>query len=185
MMQKNELGLTTAIVTFENLDELLQSLEELSELHSKAVTRYDDRLGQLLRGRGFQGEQSFMMPSGDAVEQAKKAKNDKKGGGEERGWFTLGTEEFAIKVGNNESSFISNEVSALFKVVETLRARITVINMARKLLAELPSRGFETAQRMRVVFKDGVPKQVIPTNEMTGKQRKFRYVEQFQVPMMK
>lgn len=190
MALRKELGLSHAVLVFENLNELLQTMDEYADLHSKTVARYDDRLGQLLRGQGVQRDQTAMSSSLDAVDpedskKDKKQKGDKKREGEERGWTTLGTEEFSIKISNGNASITSNEVSVLFKIVESLKAKIAMINTARKMLSELPTQGFRGDQRLRVVFRDGIPKQIIPTNEMADQQRKFRYVEQFQIMPLK
>ncbi|MDG6998266.1 MAG: hypothetical protein JRN15_04035 [Nitrososphaerota archaeon] len=187
MTLRKELGLSQSVLVFKNLNDLLGTLDEYAELHSNAVAMYDDRLGHLLRNSGLQGEKFAgspdMIDSDDKKD--KKQKVDKKKELEERGWLTLGSEEFAIKIATSSASLASNEVSALFRVVEQLKAKVVMINSARKLLSELPSKGFRADQKIRVVFRDGLPKQVIPTNEMEDQQPKFRYSEQFQIMPLK
>ena len=187
MTLRKELGLSHSVLVFKNLNDLLATLDEYAELHSHAVAMYDDRLGHLLRNQGLKGESvagsQDMLESDDKKD--KKQKSDKKKESEERGWLTLGSEEFAIKIATSSASIESNEVSALFRVAEQLKAKVIMINSARKLLSELPSRGFRADQKIRVVFRDGVPKQVLPTNEMEDQQQKFNYAEQFQIMPLK
>lgn len=185
---RTELGLSHSVLVFKNLNDLLATLDEYAELHSHAVANYDDRLGHLLRDQGIKGENlSALKEPLEAEDQKKdkKQKGDKKKETEERGWFTLGSDEFAIKIGNSSLLAASNEISSLFRVVELLKAKIVMINSARKLLSELPSKGFRGDQKLRVVFRDGLPKQIIPTNEMEDQQTKFRYEEQFQIVSLK
>ncbi|MCL4519554.1 MAG: hypothetical protein M1587_10195 [Thaumarchaeota archaeon] len=188
MTLRTELGLSHSVLVFKNLNDLLATLDEYAELHSHAVANYDDRLGHLLRDQGIKGENlSALKEPLEAEDQKKdkKQKGDKKKETEERGWFTLGSDEFAIKIGNSSLLAASNEISSLFRVVELLKAKIVMINSARKLLSELPSKGFRGDQKLRVVFRDGLPKQIIPTNEMEDQQTKFRYEEQFQIVSLK
>ena len=185
---RTELGLSHSVLVFKNLNELLATLDEYAELHSHAVANYDDRLGHLLRDQGIKGENLSALKEPLETEDQKKdkkQKGDKKKETEERGWFTLGSDEFAIKIGNSSLLAASNEISSLFRVVELLKAKIVMINSARKLLSELPSKGFRGDQKLRVVFRDGLPKQIIPTNEMEDQQTKFRYEEQFQIVSLK
>ena len=184
MALRKELGLSHSVLVFKNLDDLLATLDEYVELHSNAVAKYDDRLGFLLRSSGAEGDQN--LASAQSIERDdKKQKGDKRRDPEDRNWVTLGTDEYAIKIAANFTAVASNEISALFRVVELLKAKILMINSARKLLAELPSKGFRADQKIRVVFRDGVPRQVIPTNEMEDQQQKFHYSEQFQIMAQK
>ena len=185
---RTELGLSHSVLVFKNLNDLLATLDEYAELHSHAVANYDDRLGHLLRDQGIKGENLSALKEPlepEDQKKDKKQKGDKKKESEERGWFTLGSDEFAIKIGNSSLLAASNEISSLFRVVELLKAKIVMINSARKILSELPSKGFRGDQKLRVVFRDGLPKQIIPTNEMEDQQAKFRYEEQFQIVSLK
>jgi len=81
---------------------------------------------------------------------------------------------------------ISNEISILFKVIEALKSKVPVLEAARKLLSELPSQGFDATSRFRVVFKDGLPRYVLPTAEARGTQhKKFWYAETFRIAVLK
>jgi hypothetical protein len=220
---RKELALPYSIVSFENLGELLSTMEEYLDLHVKASEKYGDRLGYLLRRsnaglsssstssisgadgalgasgqsavmEGDQQQQDAFDPRTRRQQQQQQQQlqfqlqqqQQQQQQVREGDWVVLGNEDLAIKVATGTGDALkSSEVSVLFKLVEQLKARIANLKVAQRLLAELPSQGFRPDQRLFVVFKDGLPRQVIPTNEMSGQQRRFRYAEQFQIAVLK
>ena len=183
---KQELYLQHAIVSFENLDELMLTLDEGIELRSHTVSRYENRLGGLLRGNPDQGEQKMMLQidSDNDQKKSRKAKEDRKSRGEvdDPNWLTLGDEEFSVRISSQRPEAIHDaEVSVLFKVIEALKTKLAMLELAKKLLAELPTHGFRVDQKILVVFRDGIPRQVIPTLELGKQTEKFRYAEKFEI----
>ncbi len=190
---RKELGLSPCVIMFENHTELMRTLEDYTDYHREMVERYRERLGNLLRrgsskeGSGFQTTKQGFDQSGIAdtysdQSQQNKKKDSKKRESEEKGWIMLEEDECVIKVaalGGSSSS--SSEVSVLFKVVEALTAKVVNLKNSTKLIAELPSRGIRQDQRFLVIFKDGIPKQIIPTNESYAQQTKFTYAEEFEL----
>ena len=191
---RKELALPYSLIPFESLEELLSTLDEYTELHTGMAQRYGDRLGYLLRRTGGgpaedslqtsaqidpQEEQQQQKKTNGLVMGGKKEKRD------ERGSITLGGEEFSIKVSSGAgNSLVSNEVSVLFKIVEQLKERIAALQVARKLLSDLPTQGFRADQRLLVVFRDGLPRQVIPTNEISAQQKRFTFAEHFRMTVL-
>lgn len=187
---KPELCLPNVIISFENLADLSVTLDEYIELHSKMATKFENRLGVLLRGSVEQGGggANLQQIDSDADQRGKGKKNPSRRGGDsdDPDWVTLGNEEFSIRIASPRPDSIRNaEVSALFKAVEALKSKLVALEYVRKVLGELPTRGFRTDQRILVVFRDGVPKQIIPTAEAGKQLVKFRYSEQFQIAMLK
>ncbi|MHB8567132.1 MAG: hypothetical protein ACYC7D_11445 [Nitrososphaerales archaeon] len=188
---RKELALSYSMISFESLDELLSTIDDYIDLHSKMAERYGDRLGYLLRRSGGSASDALQTSfQAELQEESKKpglmgGKKDRKGEEHESGWIVIGGEEFSIRVASGVgSSASSNEVSVLFKIVEQLKARTASLKVAQKLLGDLPTQGFRADQRLLVVFKDGIPKQVIPTNEISAQQRKFRYADQFRMTIL-
>lgn len=193
---RKELALSYSLISFESLEELLVTLDEYMELHDKASEKYGDRLGNLLRRNGVAEDslQTAAQIESPEPEQKKSSgfmggrkdkKSDDRKISDERGWISIGGEEFSIKVASGfGSSTSANEVSVLFKIVEQLKSKTAALQQARKLLADLPTQGFRADQRLLVVFKDGLPRQVIPTNEISAQQKRFRYSEQFRATVL-
>jgi hypothetical protein len=197
---REELILSNSIVAFENLNEVLLALDQLIEVHSKMIKRYEERLGILLRQARESndprlksvGSQIPMpgMSDGyiDPKSIDKKKKDDKKREpGEEKGWILLESEDHALKLATgSEAQIAANEISILFKVTEALKSKLPSLESASKLLSDLPSQGFRADQRLRVVFKDGLPKYVLPTTEPKAQnQKKFWYQESFRIAVLK
>ncbi len=187
------------MITFESLDDLLGTIDESIEVHNRAIERYSDNLGGLLRGT-VQGENvqkqkgsglgssifgGGLFSSGDKQHQQNNTKKDGKGKKQEdesQGWLILEAGDFALKVANGSGALVnSRKAEALFKIVEALKSKVTTLESARKLLGDLPSRGFKANQRIAVVFKDGVPRQILPTNEESGQQSRFSFTSDFQI----
>jgi hypothetical protein len=194
---REEVGLTNSVMSFENLNEVLALMDQSIENHSKVIKRYEDRLGILLRlaressdpRLKSAGSQIPMPGAGnfDQPDQKKKKEDKKREPGEDKGWVVLQSPELDLKLANgSENSIISNEISILFKITEALKAKVPALDSARKLLSDLPSQGFDPASRFRVVFKDGLPKYVLPTAEARGaQQKKFWYSETFRIAVLK
>jgi len=194
---REELGLANSVMTFENLNEVLALMDQSVENHSKVVKRYEDRLGILLRlarestdsrlkslGNQIPGPGAS---NGEQQDQKKKKDDKKKESPEDRGWVVLSSEDHDLKLAaGSEAAIISNEISILFKVIESLKAKLPALEAARKLLSELPSQGFDANSRFRVVFKDGLPKYVLPSAEArTAQHNKFWYAETFRIAVLK
>src|SRR5579883_1369978 len=198
---RHELGISPAIIVFENLSDMLSTLEEYAEFHNRAIERYRDRLGLLLRqremkadGQVLQGmdpsafkEMGIEQATGGSVEggvllsNRKKEVKKKEREGEDQGWLVFEAEDYSIKVAGvaNGNSVASNEISVLFKIVEALNAKLMNLKTAVKIMSDFPSRGIRSDQRFIVIFRDGLPKQIIPTNESQSNQPRFRYAEEF------
>ena len=190
---REELSLTNSVMTFENLNEVLAVLDQSTDIHSKIIKRYEDRLGILLRlarestDPRLKSVSSQIGSPGEPQEQ-KKRKDDKKGQPpEEKGWILLESEDHDLKLASgSESAITSNEISILFKIIESLKAKLPALEAARKLLSEMPSQGFDANGRFRVVFKDGLPKYVLRTAEARNtQQKKFWYAETFRIAVLK
>ena len=205
---KEELTLAHSIMSFENLNEVLEVLDELIDTHSKMIKRYEDRLGVLLRqAKGSNdprlksvssqfdipqsagGDPDGFSKNGGNNNSDKKKKEDKKrdGGGEEKGWTVLESEDHTLKIATGSDSQVgSNEISILFKTIETLKLKLPALESSRKMLSELPSQGFKADRKFRVAFRDGLPKYVLPSTEPQSAQaRRFRYAEQFRIAVLK
>ena len=175
-------------MTFESLNEVLALLDQSSEIHSKMIKRYEDRLGVLLRKAKESNDPRLQSISNQAPSDERKKKDEKKREpGEEKGWVVLESEDHSLKIATGSESLISsNEISILFKVIETLKSKLPALESSRKLLSELPSQGFRGDRRFKIVFKDGLPKYVIPSTDAQSTQdRKFRYAEQFRIAVLK
>ncbi len=201
---RDELTLAHSVMAFENLNEVLTVLDQSIDIHSKLVKRYEDRLGVLLRlarestdprlkSAGSQipmpGMGGDMEPRGGGNNDKKKQDKDKKReqGNEEKGWIVLESEDHSLKLATGSEALIaSNEISILFKIIETLKSKLPALESSRKLLSDLPAQGFRADQRLRVVFKDGLPRYVLPTTEArVENQKKFWYQESFRIAVLK
>jgi hypothetical protein len=199
---REELILAHSVMSFENLKEVLVVLDQSIETHSMVIKRYEDRLGVLLRQARESsdprlksaGNQIPMPGMGGGEMEPRGGNNDKKKqdkkkdqAGEEKGWIVLESEEHSLKLATGSESLIaSNEISILFKIIETLKSKLPALEASRKLLADLPSQGFRSDQRLRIVFKDGLPKYVLPTAEVQAQnQKKFWYQESFRIAVLK
>lgn len=96
------------------------------------------------------------------------------------------TEEYTLKVATTgpnspQSTFT---VSQLFKITEALKTKVTALEIARRFLTELPSKGFKSDQKFLAVFREGIPRQVIPTNESVAQTKRFRYSDQFEISIL-
>ena len=197
---RDELTLTNSIMSFENLKEVLAILDQSIDIHSKMIKRYEDRLGILLRQARESNDprlksvgSQIPMPGVsdgfiDPKSNEKKKKDDRKHDpGEEKGWIALESEDHTLRLATgSEAQITANEISILFKVTEALKSKLPALEAAIKLLSDLPSQGFNADQRLRVVFKDGLPKYVLPTTEPKSQdQKKFWYQESFRISVLK
>ena len=95
----------------------------------------------------------------DQQEKNKKKKEDKKRDVEERGWIVMEAGDHTIRLANgSDAQILANEVSLLFKVIETLKSKTAALESSRKMISEMTSQGFKSDRRLRVVFKDGLPR---------------------------
>ena len=186
---KEELSITHSIMTFGNLASLLATLDESSEVYSKLVKRFEERLGILLRNAKESGDKRLQALSGEfgSGEDPSRRKDDaKKREPDEKGWAVLQSGDYTVRVATgSEAQTTASEISILFKIIESLRSKILALEETRKLLTELPSQGFRSDIRLRVVFKDGVPKYVFPTSEVQQQVARFQYGDQFQILVLK
>ncbi len=183
---RKELALSPVILAFDDLDELLSTIEEEIDLHKKVLARYGDRLGVLLRDKG--GSESLQkLAAQDGVESDRtQTKNKKRGETEEGGWMSFESEEYTLKVAtpSQNASSSSYEITQLFKITEALKTKVSTLEITKRFLNELPSKGFRADQRFFVVFREGIPRHVIPTNESRKQMRRFRYSDQFEINVL-
>jgi hypothetical protein len=194
-----DLLLSPSLVSFEDLSGLIETVDESIQLHSKAIAKYEDRLGVLLRGsgdsnHGINFDHDAKMPSVDngSDEEIQQPKSDRKrrGGASsanagETGWLVLEAEETSVKVATGSlASTSGKQVESLFKIIESLKAKLASLERIRKLISELPGQGFRANQSIVVMFRDGIPRQIIPANEVARAYKKFRYSEQFDVQVL-
>ena len=192
---KEELTLAQSVISFDSLSDLLAELDHCVETYSKMTKRYEDRLGSLLRQakdssdpklRSVSADQNAITGQSDSDQQNKKKRDDKRREVEDKGWVVLESGEVTIRLANgSEPQLLSNEISLLFKVIEALKSKITSIEASRKLISELTAQGFKSDRRLKVVFKDGLPRYLIPSTEAPIQQGKFRYGEQFRLAVLK
>lgn len=186
---KRELELSQNLMQFENLDELLSTIEDSIELHKLAIRKYGDRLGYLLRDGGSQANAPYdFTPASESVseQELKKLGKGRKSDSEGESWQDFKEHDFRLRVANRNSE-TGSEVSVLFEVIESLKLKIQDLTNAKKLLAKFPSEGIRANQSFRVNFVYGLPRYVIPAGEQHGSvdlQRKFVYNEQFQISVL-
>ncbi len=192
MTMRKELGISPCVIMFENHADLQKTIDEYTEYQRHMVEKYRDRLGVLLRQAGMpaisqslqSSSQGSDQPSANELSQEQLQqikKKEAKKQSDEKGWIVLEADDCSIKIAASSASRASGEVSVLFKIVEALNAKVQGLKISSKIIAELPSRGIKPDQRFLVVFKDGLPKQIIPTNETYASQAKFKYVDQFEL----
>ncbi|MHB1867412.1 MAG: hypothetical protein ACYCPP_00525 [Nitrososphaerales archaeon] len=194
---REELSVAHSIISFDSLNDLLSELDRSIDTYSKLTKRYEDRLGILLRQAKDSNDpklqavsaEGFSSGQNDSEQQNKKKKEDKKRDSEEKekGWIILEAGDYTIRLANGpDTQTLANEVSLLFKVIETLRSKTVALEASRKMISELASQGFKSDRRLRVVFRDGLPKYMIPSSESSIQQgKKFRYGEQFRLAVLK
>ena len=191
---REELSVAHSIISFDNLAEFLSELDNSVETHSKLTKRYEDRLGMLLRQAKDSSDPKLRTVSNefgstaqsDSEQQQKRKKDDRKRDVEEKGWIILEDGYNTVRLANGgEGQLLSSEISILFKVIETLKSKITALESSRKMISELTSQGFRSDRKLKVVFKDGLPKYIIPSFESSIQQVKFKYSEQFRLAVIK
>jgi hypothetical protein len=193
---REELGVAHSIISFDSIADLLSELDSSVETYSKVTKRYEDRLGILLRQAKDSNDPrlraaSTEMGSSGQLEsdqqQNKKKKDEKRRDVEERGWIVMEAGDHTIRLANgSDTQILSNEISLLFKVIETLKSKTAALESSRKIISELTSQGLKADRRLRVVFRDGLPRYLIPASESsTQQQKKFRYGEQFRLAVLK
>jgi len=174
-MNFQDIALRQSIVVFEDLTDLLSSMDEYIAHHKYSIQTYGERLGTLLR--------SQQTSSGN--DKNKKQDNKKRPQEDRDSWITFkldGSEEAILRIANTRViSPASAESAALFRIIENLKERLKALESARDILDKLPVRGISRDQKFIVVFGEGLPRQVIPTNELKASQSRFRYLEDFEL----
>lgn len=190
-----DLYLSPSLVTFEDFSDLLGTVDDYIDAHTKAIAKYEDRLGVVLRGAGGSDARKGMTgfddsePGNSQNEGETQAKSDRRrrpsADGREEGWLVLEADETNLKVATGSaSSTAQKQTEALFKIIESLKARLASLEKVRKLISNLPAQGFKPNQRIVVMFRDGVPRQIIPSYEVSKAVKKFRYSEQFDIQVL-
>jgi hypothetical protein len=167
-----DVALRQSVVAFDDLSELLASFDELIAYHKYSIQVYGERLATLLR---FQSTGT----TGD-----KKQDNKQKRAQEDRdSWITFkldGGEEAMLRIANTRAlSPAAAESAALFRIIDNLKERQKALESARDIADKLPVRGISRDQKFIVIFGEGLPRQIIPTNEMKTGQKRFVYAEDF------
>jgi hypothetical protein len=193
-----DLLLSPSLISFEDFSELMETVDESIQIHTKAIAKYEDKLGVLLRGtgdskQGMNFDHGSQMPSlentnGGDIQQPKsdKKRRASSSDGSEAGWLVLEAEETSVKVATGGvASTSGKQVEALFKIIESLKAKLASLERVRKLISDLPAQGFKPNQNIVVMFRDGIPRQIIPSNEAAARAyKKFRYSEQFDAQVL-
>jgi hypothetical protein len=199
-----DLQLSPSMVTFENLDDLLGAIDESIDIHTRAIERYSDLLGGILR------ETIGNAPPQPIQEEHQKPPEQKKSGGgfglfsksqatsdnkkvarnkleeEQKGWTVLDYQDFSLKIATGQpAQVIAKRTESLFKIVEALKSKVSTLQTARKFLAELPSRGLRSNQVLSVVFKDGIPRQILPATESKDRRARFAFGAEFAIEPMR
>lgn len=193
-MINKDFFLSPSLVTFEDFNEVIAAVDQLIDSHSKAIAKYEDSLGVLLRGSegdsrsGMHFDQDMALSKLD-IGQENQGKNEKKKKSSpdagEQGWLILESEETSVKVASgNVTSVTGKHVEALFKVIESLKAKLASLERIRKLISDLPAQGFKPNQRIIVMMRDGLPRQIIPSYEAVKAQKKFVFSEQFDIQVL-
>jgi hypothetical protein len=121
----------------------------------------------------------------EAQPAQKRRRSPSSEGGGEQGWLALEADETSIRVASGSASSTNGkQIEALFKIIESLKAKLSSLQVSRKLISELPSQGFSQDQRIVVMFRDGLPRQIIPSYEVAQVVKKFRYSEQFDIQVL-
>lgn len=195
---REELSVAHSIISFDSLSDLLSELDDFIETYSRLTKRYEDRLGILLRQAKESNDPKLQAVSAelgsstgqadsDQQDKNKKRKEDKKKDVEDRGWVVMEGVNHTIRLATgSDTQMLANEVSLLFKVIETLKAKSAALESSRKMISEMTSQGFKADRRLRVVFKDGLPRYLIPVADISSqRQKKFEYAEQFRLAVLK
>jgi hypothetical protein len=159
---------------------MLAAMDSYIAKHKSALQAYGDRLGILLRSQG-----STSVASSPANESLFRKQDNKqrKGTEDKEGWMAFrldGSEEAILRIANSTIlSPTSAESAALFRATEILKERLKALESARDVIEKLPSRGLQKDQKFIVVFGEGLPRQIIPTNEKEASQTAFHYSDDF------
>ncbi len=183
-----DLYLSPSLVTFEHFSSLLEEVDDLLDAHNNTIARYEDRLGVLLRGSGSQAKKGMTAFDQDATAESpmdEQGVQNKGKQGAEQGWLVVEEEETSLKVATGSAAATrGKQTEALFKVIESLKARLVSLQKVRKIISELPSQGFNPNQKIVVMFRDGIPRQIIPSYETSKAMKKFKYSEEFDIQVL-
>ena len=174
-----------SLIVFEDLNDLQRTLDEYVDLYKDALQRYGDRLGNLLRLSGGTSEQ---VSGGSPQQTQTKDGSQKRKGSDKEPWtiFKLDKEgDVNLRIANIAVlSPTSAENALLFRMIESLKEKLENLKDARKIISELPTLGYRTNQRFLVAFADGLPKQIIPTNQSYSTSGRFQFMEEFEVGLL-
>jgi hypothetical protein len=192
------------MITFQNLEDLLGAIDDSIEIHTRAIERYSDLLGGILRdtiGNGpaqqIQPEPKPKTPENRGgfglpiFSKSQPSKDNKKPQNakleqEQKGWMLLEYGDYSLKIATGQPTLInSKRTETLFKIVEALKSKVAMLQTARKSLADLPSRGLRSNQSISVVFKDGIPRQILPSVESKDRRSRFAFQSDFAIEPMK
>lgn len=180
-----DLYLSPSLVTFADFSNLLGEVDNHIDAHKIAIAKYEDMLGVLLRGSGPDTKRGMTAFDQDTAMASAMEEEDARNNGSEEGWLILETEETNLKVATGSaSSTRGKQTEALFKIIESLKARLVSLQKVRKLISELPGQGFNPNQKIVVMFRDGIPRQIIPSYESSKAAKKFKYSEQFDIQVL-
>ena len=193
---KQDLYLSPSLTSFEDLSELLGTIDDLVDTYRQEIAKYEDKLGQILRGTGGgEARQNLMRFDSETGSQELRNPEDVQvrldrrrrtsSDGREEGWLVLDAEETNLRVATGGANSAAGKQSeALFKVIESLKAKLASLEKVQRLIGSLPSQGFKPNQKILVLFRDGIPKQIIPANEASKTYKKFKYSEQFDIQVL-
>jgi hypothetical protein len=187
-----DLYLSPSLVTFDTFNDLLGEVDDQIDAHKDAIAKYEDKLGVMLRGSGSEGKKGMTAfdqetTIGNAMDEEDSQNRRRRSSSEdgEEGWLVLETDDANLKVASGStSSTRGKQTEALFKIIESLKARLVSLQKVRKLISELPGQGFNPNQKIVVMFRDGIPRQIIPSYEVSKAVKKFRYSEQFDIQVL-
>jgi hypothetical protein len=182
-----DLYLSPSLVKFEDFSSLLSEVDDLIDIHKDSIARYEDKLGVMLRGVGSENKRGMSAFDQDSEAGSSVDEEDVpvRGAGSEQGWLVLENEETNLKVATGSAnSARGKQTEALFKIIESLKARLVSLQKVRKLISELPGKGFNPNQKIVVMFREGIPRQIIPSYEASKALKKFKYSEQFDIQVL-
>jgi hypothetical protein len=180
-----DLYLSPSLVTFEDFRSLLDEVDDLIDAHKDSIAKYEDRLGVLLRGVGSKAKSGMSAFDQDSEMTSSFEEEEGRGTASQQGWLVLEDEDTNLKIATGSANAAKGkQTEALFKIIESLKARLASMQKVRKLVGDLPAKGFNPNQKIVVLFREGIPKQIIPSYEVSRAVRKFKYAEQFDIQVL-
>ncbi len=187
-MRDKDLLLTQNLITFENLTDLLDCLDDSIAHYNSAIERYGERLGALIRqGKTPRPDSSTTKQNeGNKLEAHQKRPSVL---GSKDPWIVFKPDKKdsvpIFRVANTSvQSPASAESAILYRVIDTLKEKVKVLDSARKTLSDLPPSGIRSDQRFLVSFSDGLPRHIIPTHQSYSTEAKFSFSGEFELHTM-